>query len=307
MINWDHLRIVLAIRDGGSLHAAAERLGLDRATVIRRLDALEAGLGARLFDRGRDGCSLTVAGQSAISTVEAMEAAVTRMGHEVGGDSGKASGTVTVAMPEFVAVNLVAPALPRLRASHPEIAVSILTGFEMLNLARGAADIALRNRLPVQNTLVARRLVDGALAFFASPDYLASRGGTEAGFAGHDLILPDEEAMRLPIFGGAEEISAAGRVVLRVSDTATALAAANAGLGVALLPCGALPISSTLEPVWPGIVAHTQSWLVTHRDLRRQTRVRVVMDFLARLHRAHAATIGGAAIAARFASVGGQS
>ena len=68
MLECDDFRIVLAVKRGGSMHAAAEALGVDRATVLRRLDAIEAQLGARLFERRRDGCALTRAGLEVIGT-----------------------------------------------------------------------------------------------------------------------------------------------------------------------------------------------------------------------------------------------
>jgi DNA-binding transcriptional LysR family regulator len=141
MLEWDHLRIVLAIHRGGSMQSAADALAIDRATVLRRLDALEARLGARLFDRRRDGCVLTRAGLDIIGTVEGIAEAMTALEHRVGGDARRAEGVVTVTVPEFFAVKVLAPALPRLRASHPGITVEVATGHSFLNLARGEADI----------------------------------------------------------------------------------------------------------------------------------------------------------------------
>lgn len=79
MLEWDHLPIVLAIHRGGSMQSAADTLAIDRATVLRRLDALEARLGARLFDRRRDGCVLTRAGLDIIGTVEGIAEAMTAL------------------------------------------------------------------------------------------------------------------------------------------------------------------------------------------------------------------------------------
>lgn len=301
MIDWDHLRIVLAIRNGGSLQAAAIALNLDRATVVRRLEALEAGLGARLFDRRRDGCVLTKAGVEIIATVETISASVTELQNRVGGADLAARGTVTVTMAEFMAVNVVIPELPRFRAMHPDVTIRITTGFDFLNLAQGEADIALRNRRPDQNTLVARRIGTAGMAFYASMTFLEERGMPDGGFAGYDVIVPDEEILRLPLFGRGAEIASSGRSFVRINDLGTAVAAARSGLGLALLPCAAVIQHPDLVPVAPGLVAQNESFLVTHRDLRRHGRIRVVADFLVRLHAEKEAAISGRDIASRLA------
>ncbi len=92
MLEWDNLRYMLAIHRRGSMQAAADELGIDRATVLRRLDALEAGLKVRLFDRGREGCEITPAGQEILGTVEGIEQAMTSLAHRVRGRDEAAEG-----------------------------------------------------------------------------------------------------------------------------------------------------------------------------------------------------------------------
>ncbi len=176
---------------------------------------------------------------------------------------------------------------------HPGIGVTLVTGFDMLNLARGEADIALRNQRPQHNTLVARRLADGAMAFYASANYLEKRGLPEPGFAGHAVILPIEKAMALPLFGDAANVSRYADVVLRLTDIVTGIAAAKAGLGLALLPCAATIGHPELIPVPPGIVSRPETYLLTHKDLRDQARVRVVLEFLVDCFKRHEAAIAG--------------
>ncbi len=297
MLNWDHLRIVLVIRNAGSLQAAAEQLGMDRSTVIRRLDALETSLGARLFARRSDGCVLTEAGQAMIATLESIEASVTTLENRIAGTNATVDGNVTVALPPFIAENVVVPELWRLREQHPDLCLTLLTGLDMRNLARGEADVAWRNRRPEQNTLVARRIADGAMAFYASHAYLEKRGMPSPGFAGHDAVLPVAEAMQSPLFGTASDVSRDANVIIRLTDIATAVAAARAGLGLALLPCAAVIGLSDLVVVPPGVVSRPEAYLVTHAELRDQARIRAVMDFLLECSRRHEAVISGHGIA----------
>lgn len=292
-IDWDHLRIVEAIQGAGSLHGAAQALALDRATVVRRLDALEHALGARLFERRREGCTLTAAGAEIIGTVGGIAEAVADLSRRVAHRDRTTQAAVTVALPDFVAAELLVPELWRLREVHPGLAVEFVTSYSMANLARGEADIALRNRPPDHNTLVVRRLGSAGFAYFASSDYLSRRGVPEPGLEGHDVVLLAEAAMRLPMFAAATPWAEGARVVLRTGDIASSAAAAVAGVGIALLPCTVAARRAELMAVAPGIVATTDHYLVTHRDLRRQARIRAVLDFVVDVLNRHRSAIAG--------------
>jgi molybdate transport repressor ModE-like protein len=305
MLEWDHLRIVLAIHRKGSMQAAAEALGIDRATVLRRLDAIEARLKTSLFDRRHDGCVLTEAGQAIIATVEDIEQAMTVIEHRVSGRDREAEGAVTLALPEFLAATLLAPELPRFAKLHPGIAIEVRSGNRLLNLARGEADIALRNRRPDHNTLVSRRVCSAGLGYFASRDYLASRGDPARGLGGHDFIVFDSSLSGVPSFARMEEMARQGRIVMRSNEILPMVAAAKAGAGLAFLPCIAARDEPELELVAPGVVAERDMFLVTHRDLLERARVRLVFDFLVRICAENAAALSGKpAAAARPAHFG---
>jgi DNA-binding transcriptional LysR family regulator len=302
MLEWDHLRVVLAVHRSGSMQGASQLLAVDRATVLRRLDALEARLGARLFDRRRDGCVLTRAGLEIIGTVEGIEQAMTALEHRVHGEDRRAEGVVTVTVPEFFAVKVLMPALPRLSAAHPGLTVEVRTGHGFLNLARGEADIALRNRRPDHNSLVSRRVGTVAIALYASRAYLVARGTPDDGdYSGHDLILFDESLAGMPGYDWVEERTARARIAMRSNEILPLLAAARAGAGIAYLPCIAAFGEPDLVPIPPGIVGHPEIFLITHRDLRRRARVRVTFDFIVRLCTEQAAALAGRAVADAFA------
>jgi DNA-binding transcriptional LysR family regulator len=300
MLEWDQLRFMLAIHRGGSMQAAAEALRVDRATVLRRLDALEAALGARVFERRRDGCTLTRAGLEIISTVEGIEQAAVALAARVGGEDKRAEGVVTVTVPEFFAVKVLIPALPRLRAVHPGITVAVTSGHGFLNLARGEADIALRNRRPEHQSLVARRVGTVGIGLFAARSYLDKQGAPDGDFTGHDMILFDETLAGMPGADRVEAMASTARVALRSNEILPLVAAARAGLGVACLPAVAAHGEPDLVPVAPGIVGRPEIFLITHSDLRHRARVRAVFDFIARICTENAAVLSGKAIADAF-------
>jgi DNA-binding transcriptional LysR family regulator len=297
MLEWDHLRVVLAVHRGGSMQAAAGSLRVDRATVLRRLDAVEARLGARLFDRRRDGCAPTRVGLEIVATAEGIEQAMIALEHRVRGDDRRAEGAVTVTVPEFSAVKVLLPALPRLRAAHPGLTIELRIGHGFLNLARGEADIALRNRRPDHNSLVSRRVGTVAIGLFASRAYVNERGAPAAeAYAGHDFILFDESLAGMPGVGWIEDRLAGARVALRSNEILPLLAAARAGAGIAYLPAIAAFDEPDLMPVAPGIIGRPDIFLITHRELRRRARVRVAFDFIVRLCTERAPALQGASV-----------
>lgn len=300
MLEWDYLRVVLAVHRGGSMQAAAEQLHIDRATVLRRLDALETRLGAKLFDRRRDGCTLTRSGLDIIGTIEGIAEAMTALENRVGGEAKRAEGLVTVTVPEFFAVHVLLPELPRLRAAHPGLTIEVRTGHGFLNLARGEADIALRNRRPDHNSLVARRVGTVAIALYASRSYLAARGAPQGSFAGHDLVLFDESLAGMPGAAWMTGQIGGAHVALRSNEILPLVAAARSGAGIAMLPAITAARDAELEPVAPGIIGKPEIFLITHRELRRRARVRVVFDFIVRLCIERAADLVGTAVAERF-------
>ena len=95
-IDWDDFRFVLAIVRGGSVSAAAKQLGVDHATVIRRVDRLERHLSAKLFDRRKTGYLLTEAGQRVADSAEAMESTIVANQEAVGGSRAHLTGTVRI-------------------------------------------------------------------------------------------------------------------------------------------------------------------------------------------------------------------
>ena len=297
MLEWDQLRYMLAIHRGGSMQAAAAELRVDRATVVRRLDALEAALGARVFERRRDGCTLTRAGLEIIETVQGIEQATTALAARVSGEDKRPQGLVTITVPEFFAAKVLAPALPRFAELYPGITLEVRTGHSFLNLARGEADIALRNRRPDHQNLVARRVGLVGIALYASEAYVADHPAFDGTLAGHTVTLFDETLRGMPGAAWLETQIAKAHVVMRCNEILPLLAAVKTGTGIGYLPCITAHDEPDLRPLPPGLIGQPEIFLITHRDLRGRARVRAVYDFLVRLCTERAADLSGAAVA----------
>jgi DNA-binding transcriptional LysR family regulator len=292
-MDWDHLRFVLAVAEAGGLSAAGRVLRVDPATVSRRLDAIEAELKAKLFHRSRRGLDPTEAGSKLVARARRIDEEVRSLRFELSAEDRGLGGTVTITATEALAAGFVVPALADFRAAHPEIAIEVVTDIRALDLGRREADIALRLSQPHQGDLRMRRLGSVGYALYAAPAYIEHRGRPETGWSGHGLIEWPSDYTVIPQVVWLREQAAEAEVVLRSTSSVTRLAAARAGLGIALLPC-------LLAATDPGVVrlpsegAPSQPmWLVHHRDLAAVPRIRVTLDYLARAAKRWAAMLEG--------------
>jgi len=171
-MNWDDIKIFLAMVRHATVRAAADLLDMSHSTVARRIIALEKGLGVRLFDRTTHGYKLTPAGRDILATAESMEREVMTLERRVVGRDQKLTGHVRVATSDFLATHLLIPSLPAFGRQYPEINVEIVTGYESLDIDKREADIALRITPKPPPHLVGKRLAAVAFAPFVSRDYL---------------------------------------------------------------------------------------------------------------------------------------
>ncbi len=285
-VDWNDLRFFLAVAREGSLAGAARQLAVNHSTVFRRLNAFEARLAARLFERLPSGYLLTPAGERLLTRAERVEAELDGLAREVMGLDARLSGTVRLTTAPNLAVSYVAPALPAFRTRYPGVLLEVAASTENRDLSRREADVALRATSRPPEHLVGRRAVAFPWWVCAGDRWLAANPAPAAMADLHrcPLIGADDTLARLPAFAWAARHLPADRVAARSDDLDTMAAMAVAGVGLALLPQDqVLPGLVHLFPLDPP--AHTELWLLTHPDLRQVPRVRAVMDFLAEVLR----------------------
>lgn len=281
MFDWNDLRHFLAVARTGSTLAASRTLQVSQATVSRRVSMLEETLGTPLFGRSASGYVLTSRGRAVLPLAEAVEAAVIGFDEAVKAETRRLSGEVRLTTVESAANAWVIPALKRLHASHPDIAVEIITSDVNLDLARGEAEVAIRfGTRPTQESLIARHLTDLEECIYATRE-LAVELGRPVDYA--DLV-------RYPLVGnsgsrtgfGNEWIDAnvpGARLVQRANTLSAIISSVRAGMGAAILPCligDDLKGLVRLTPPIPEL--STACWLVTTDAARRQPHIRAVID-----------------------------
>jgi DNA-binding transcriptional LysR family regulator len=290
-VDWADLPILLAVERNGTLRAAAKALRVSHSTVLRRLEAVQASLGARLFDRDPDGrYELTAAGQDAIDTAKQLEELVQVMERRIQGRDLELKGPLHVTMPAHF-MPVLAPDLTRFCDRFPRIELSVAAGQAMADLAYREADIALRITDAPSPDLVGRRLASVTVGLYGSAAYLATR--PRAPLDKHDFI-GWHASMAHTAFGRwmATHLPRV-RIRCRITTDWQAKEAIDAGWGLCLVSC-ALGDS---QPHWRRVrLARDLSaplWILTHRDLRATARMRACRDFLAEAVLAKADLIEG--------------
>ncbi len=295
-IDWNDLRFFLAVQRASTLKAAGHELKTDPTTVGRRLTALETELATRLFDRMPEGYVPTAAGLALLPIAESIAESMATLVERVAGDDQKLEGLVRLTATEMLATRFITPHLPRFAERYPGIRLEIDCSNEVLSLARRETDIALRLARPREDGLVAQRLGAIELGLYATPRYAAQRAlplTAEAGLSGHDVVAFADNASFARENRWLSERLGDARLVMRSNSVSSVYAATVSGLGIALLPCIVADQDTRLiriesargpEPRW--------IWQVVHQDLQHTARVRAVLEFLARVLKAHAPIVG---------------
>lgn len=300
--DWDDLRVFLTLAREGSLTMAAKRLGVSHPTVARRVHALEARIGARLFDRLPDRFVPTSAGEELLEDAEMMERAAESIGRRSAGLTDTARGVVRLSAGEAM-TTLLARHAPALRAGLREIEFELVTSHMLANLSRREADLMIREQVPDLADIVARKLGRVAYAIY---------GGREIAPAGRPLLeklraLPwvgfDEAHSYMPGQKWMATLLGDGKPAVRTNNWMVLHEAVRAGAGLAVLPCYLGDPDPALRRVGGVIEDVTvDQWLLVHRDLRSLPRVRAVMDAMIDLFQRHKPLLEGRERAARVAA-----
>ena len=269
------LRTLLAIAREGSLAGAARRLKVNHSTVFRRLGAIEARLGTRLFERQDGRYATTAAGEDLLRTAERVEAEVEGLERRLSGQDLRLTGSLRLTAPDDLAEIMVMPALVEFRARYPDITVELAVDNRMLNLTRREADIALRPTRQPPETLTGRRV-----ATLASAVYTAA-GTDPAADDGPNWIAWEEGAGPPAVAAWLAARAESPAIGYRSNSLLNQASAVRSGLGRAVLPCFLGDSDAGLQRVAPPPPELTTDlWLLTHPDLQRTARIRALLDLL---------------------------
>jgi DNA-binding transcriptional LysR family regulator len=283
-MDWDNVRVFLAVARAGQFVAAAKRLKLDHATVSRRIAALEAAVGAKLFDRRTTGARLTGAGERFIGAAEQMESAFLHAQGEISGVDLELSGDVRIGAPDGFSTYYLTSALRDFAERHPAMRLQLAPLPQLTPLARREVDIVVGLDKPEAGRFVARKLTDYSLGIYGSSGYLKRNGApadVEALKNRRLIGYVEEHAFStaldyvLELFGGAP-------TSFESANTVTQLEAMRAGVGLGVMHDFIARRFKDLKRVLPERRAMRAYWLVTHEDTRGLGRIRAVSEHLAK-------------------------
>jgi len=292
-MDWDDIRVFLAVARAASLARGARDAGLDRSTASRRITGLEAALGAKVFLRTREGLRLSPAGERLLERAERMAAEARMLTAEAADAGGVAVGPVRLATTEALAVLLVEEGILDLRERHPGLVLELLGGNRPLDLTRGEADLALRVAPVREANVQVRRLASFTPSLFAAESYVRRRGAptTEEALDGHDVLLPAGELAALPEARWLASRPGV-RVVFQSSSMSALLAAAVAGAGLCVLNDAWGTRVPSLRHLFPIAACEPRPlWLALAPEAASRAAVRLVADRVADL----VARVSGAA------------
>jgi len=283
--DWNRARAFLVTVEEGSLSAAARALGMSQPTLGRQVSALEEELGIALFERNGHGMQLTPNGLQLVEHVRAMGEAAIELSLAASGHADSIEGRICISATEVMAMMVLPALIKKLKRRYPGIHIELIASNETSDLKRREADIAIRSYRPTQADLIARKLGDIAASLYATPDYLASLN--------QPITIKSLSQAQFIGFNGANDagyIASLTEYGITINEHNFGVSASShlvhweltkQGLGIGVMPTA---IGDTepgvIRAIADGFIYKGEMWLVSHRELRMNKRVRTVFDFL---------------------------
>lgn len=274
-IDWDDLRVFLAVARAESLSGAGRVLRLDPATVGRRILRLEERLGAALFAKSPQGYALTGQGQGLLAHAERAEQAVAAVREEVRGEAEGLSGQVRIGAPDGCATYVLPQVCAGIARDNPGLEIQIVALPRVFNLSKREADMAIAVSRPATGRLIVQKITDYRLHLAAHADYLAEAPPlrTLADLKHHRIVgyIPDmifDRELDYMAETGAEGVDIASNSV----PVQFNLLRHRAGIGI--VHDFALPSDPAVTRVLPELFSLTRAFhLIRHADDRRVERL----------------------------------
>ncbi len=283
-MDWDDLRLFLAVARTESLSGAGKLLKLDPATVGRRIARLEASFSARLFTKSSTGYALSDAGQRLVTYAERIETAMAGARDELQGASHGLTGQIRIGAPDGCANYLLPQVLSRICDDNPGLEVQIIALPRVFNLSKREADLAIAVSRPQTGRLTVQKLSDYRLHLAAHRDYIAAHPpiATLQDLRHHRMVgyiadmIFDKELDYLAQLGE-------GNVSLASNSVSVQLNWLRHRAGVGVVHDFALPSAPELVKILPEALSLTRSfWLIRHADDGRVARLNRFTTLLAK-------------------------
>ena len=284
-LSWDWIKSFVAVAEHGSVVTAAQHLNTNAATVSRQVTALEKHMGIELFVRSRQGMQATMPAMQFLVPAQAMHTAMHQLSLGAAGKDDALQGLVRISASVSLAHYVLPELLSVLRSQQPGIQFEVIASDAQSNLLKREADIAIRMVQPTHTEHNAKRVTNFGIGLYASQSYLARRGLPKLNprqLLQHDFVDVSPQNQLRHGFAKAGMPQLSERVIVDCSDHACAWQMVKSGMGIG----SAFTVVAQREPLVTPVLADVAIeklpvWLVTHRELRQQPRLRLVYDYLA--------------------------
>lgn len=277
-LEWNDIRLILAICEQGSLSGAARKLKINHSTVFRRITAIEEKLDVRLFDRLNNSYVMTEAGKAVLDSGQRIESEVLELANNLIGKDLRLKGTLSITAPESLLSIIIMPIVSEFSKLYPDINFEIDNGNSNLNLKKREADIAIRPTSTPPSTFAGKKICNLASAIYVSKDYLS----TKKNFSLDDIcwLMPGGELKQLAVNKWLEKQYPNASVALYSNSICNLYQAVKLNMGVAPLPCFLGDQEKTFKRILGPVDELTNElWILFHPDLRKTARVREFIDF----------------------------
>lgn len=281
-MDWDDVRMFLAVARSNQLLAASRRLGINHATLGRRMTGLEEALGTRLLIRRTSGCELTAEGEIFLRAAERMETEMLAAQAATGQIGTTIAGIVRIGAPDGFGVSFLASRLGRLTERYPQLKVQLVPVPRSFSLSQREADIAITIERPAEGRLVSSKLTDYSLGLYASRPYVETHGTpkTIEELSSHWRVGYVEDLIFSPSLNFTTEVLRDWDASFEISSAIGQTEAVRSGAGVGILHDYIARQHPELVRILPGTVIRRAYWTTYHESSRDLMRLRVVVDFL---------------------------
>jgi len=280
-VDWNSLKIFLAIANRSSLSGAAKDLGVNHSTIFRRLNAFEEEIGGRVFERINNRYELTAMGHDMLALAQNIAVSFDDIERHIVGKDFQPKGTVKITAPTNIAYRFLPRYLAEFNLLYPDINVEILASNQEFNMSNRQADIAVRATNSPPEHLIGRKVCSLKWSVFGSKTYEDTFGFPTTVEELHDHILIGASGgmQNLPAFVWLDK-HLSQQIHTRCDELMVMSSFAEAGQGLAFLPSDQQ--RTGIQTLFTFNAGKTSDlWLLTHPDLRNVERIKLVMQHLA--------------------------
>lgn len=281
-LDWDDLRVLLAVARAGRFSAASQRLQYDHSTIARRIDRLEQALNSAVFHRTPFGVSLTAEGSLILAYAERIENKIIEVTEASNSYIPNVAGSVRVAAPEALGVNLIIRNLPSLHKKYPNIRLELVPDGYPISISKREVDILISFQRPANSQLRTRKLSGYTLGLYATQNYLTKHGTPRSihDLRHHVLLWTIESQRSANETAYLNQIVAHTKKAFRSTSIIALQNATSSGLGIGLLHRSSACQDDRLISILPKVSIDRAYWIALCEVNCKVPRIQAVLTFL---------------------------